>query len=386
MPSSPRNDHDLREVPPGMHSDGAALADFSPTADEPDLDVWPLGSDKGAKTFSGNADDLVPIYNSVPEPHVRWLTREQFRYEFGYPPDNPAELVADEALEDIADRRRLTLTEPRLEAFRRLARLWNGERVGPADVHLLADKAPSWREVFGDLPERQLDALRPTIREHDEALVEAFGQYGWFEPEQTVGGWVKSTYIARSRADYDLEERARTLINGRDDLPNLRGDPHEGLTHRFGVGVEASRAAFCEGRGVETYASVDDYTVDLLESSPGGGRIVGEVLTHHHNNRLYRRTFQKIGDIGAPAVLVFDTRSTAARVLNHWNDRCGDVPGAPFNSAPRLGWVRSKFAEAANDSSREWCIREIFTVSQLWACVFDEGRPPRTRELLSLNW
>lgn len=386
MPSSRRNDHDLREVPPGMHSDGAALADFSPTPDEPDLDVWPLGNDKGAKTFSGNPDDLVPIYNCYPEPHVRWLTHEQFRYEFGYPPDNPAELVADQALEDIADRRRLTLTQTRLEAFRRLARLWNGERVGPDDVHLLADKAPSWREVFGDLDERQLAALRPTIREHDEPLVEAFGQYGWFEPEQTVGGWVKSTYMARSRADYDLEERARTLINGRDDLPNLRGDPHEGLTHRFGVGVEAARAAFCKGRGVKTYASVDDYTVDLLESNPADGRIVGEVLTHHHNNRLYRSTFEKIADIGAPAVLVFDTRSTAARVLNHWNNRCGDVPGAPFNSAPNLKWTRSKFAEAANDTSCEWCIREIFTVSQLWARVFDEGRAPTTRELLSLNW
>ncbi|NIC01032.1 hypothetical protein [Halobacterium sp. R2-5] len=380
------DDHDLREVPPAMHHDGAALADFDPTPNEPDLDIWPLATDKGAKTFSGDPDDLVPIYNSYPEPHVRWLTPKQFKYEFGYHSNNPAEIVADDALEDINDRRRLTLSKTRMEAFRRVAQLWNGEYVGPRDVHLLADKAPSWNDVVGDLDQRQLDALRPTVHRHDDELVNAFGKFGWFEPENTVSGWFKPTYIARSRADYDIEERARTLINGRDDLPNLRGDPHEGLTHRFGVGVEAARAAFCENRSVKTYKQVDDYTVDLLEYEATGDRVVGEVLTHHHNNRLYRSTFRKLADLQASAVLVFDTRSTARRVLNHWHDRCGDVPGAPFESELNVDWTRSKFAEAAADPARDWSVQELLTISQLWKLVFGEGRAPPARKLMSLNW
>lgn len=386
MSSPPDDDHDLREVPPGAHHDGAAMADFDPTPNEPDLEVWPLAGDKGAKEFAGDPDDLVPIYNTFPEPHVRWVTPEQFRHEFGYLPDDPAELVSDAALEEINDQRRLTLTETRLEAFSRLAQLWNGEHVGPNNVHLLADKVPSWDDVFDGLDERHLEAFRPTVHRHDEALVDAFGEFGWFEPEHTITGWLKPTYIARSRADYDVEERARTLINGRDDLPNLRGDPHEGLTHRFGVGVEAARAVFCEQRDVETYAQVGDYTVDLLERDEALATIVGEVLTHHHNNRLYRSTYAKLADLQRPAVLIFDTRATARRVLNHWNGRCGDVPGAPFGSALNVEWTRSKFEEAAADPNREWPVREFFTITQLWELVFGEGQSPTDRQHMSLDW
>ena len=253
-------------------------------------------------------------------------------------------------------------------------------------MHLLADKVPSWSQVFGDLEQRQLEAFQPTVHRHDEALIEAFGEFGWFEPEYTDSGWLKPTYIARSRADYDVEERARTLINGRDDLPDLCGDPHEGLTHRFGVGCEAARAVFRKGRDVATYVQVGDYTVDLLERDESGEEIVGEVLTHHHNNRLYRATYEKLVDLQAPAVLIFDTRATARRVLNHWNDRCGDVPGAPFGSALNVEWTRSTFLEAARDPTTDWPVEELFTVTQLWDVVFDEDPAPTARETMSLDW
>lgn len=382
MPST----HDLRPVPAGGSYEGVPLADFSPTPNEPDLNVWPLANDKGAESFSGDPCDLIPIYNTLPEPHVRWLTHEQFRYEFSYSHNNRAEFLTEEDLEYISDRRRLTLSETRMEAFDRLARLWNGKSVGPNGVHLLADKVPGWGAVFGDLDQQQLERLRPITNRLDEELISEFGDYAWFEPEHTIPRWVKSTYIARSRADYDIEERTRTLINGRDDLPNLRGDPHEGLKHRFGVGVEAMRAEFCEHREVETYVDVGDYTVDLLEDGPDRGKIVGEVLTHHHNNQLYRDTYRKIAAIGCPAVIVFDDRSTARRVLNHWHDRGVKVPGGRFESEMNLEWTRGKFGEAAANNSRDWVIEDIFTVSQLWNIVFDESPAPTPWFLSSVDW
>jgi hypothetical protein len=388
MPSTSHDhvNHDLREVPPGHRYTGLCLADFDPTPHEPDLTIWPLDSDIGAAEFSGNSDDLVPIYNTVPEPHVRWLTSAQFEHEFGYPPRSPRDTLSPVEEDVIDEHHRLTLTADRLEAFGRLAQLWNGEAVGPNGVHLLADKAPSPRRLFDGLDDRHLDALQPTVSEHDPELVDAFGEYGWFEPQHTTTGWLKSTYIARVPVNYDIEERARTLLNGRHDLPTLAGDPHEGLTHRFGVGVEAARARFHLCRRVETYADVDGYTVDLLEHSSAGER-VGEVLTHHHNNELYRSTFEKLRDLQQPAVLVFDTRETARRVLNHWQNRGADVPGAPFDSAPNLPWLRESFWNAARDSDRDWMVEEIYTITQLWDLVFDGEKPaPSRQQLASLNW
>jgi hypothetical protein len=380
------DDHDLREVLPGMHRTGPALADFDPTPDEPDPEVWPLAGDKGASTFSGDPDDLIPIFNTYPEPNVRWLTAEQFEYEFGYPADEPEAVVANAALADIAEQRRLRLTLTRLEFFERLARLWNGGAVGPDSVHLLADRVPSWDAVFGDLDQEQLADLRPTVRKHDDDIIDAFGRFGWFEPKQRSHGWVKSTYVARVRARYDIEERARTLINGRDDLPDLRGDPHEGLKHRFGVGCEAIRAHFREYRDVRTYASVGNYTVDLLEHDEGRGDVLGEVLTHHHNTELYRDTYRKLVDLQLPAVLIFDTRATARRVFNHWQDRGVDVPGAPFNSDLNVEWTRKQFQKAADDPECDWLIEELLTLTQVWDRAYGEDPAPGLEHSLSVNW
>lgn len=388
MPSNSDDDHDhdLREVPPGMHHDGAALGDFAPGPDEPDLDIWPRPTDKGAETFSGNPEDLVPIFNSYPEPHVRWLTAEQFQHEFGYPPETPEDVVADAALRDIAEDRRLTLTQSRQEFFERLARLWNGELVGPEDTHLLVDKIPSWDAVFGDIDQRHLAELRPTVRKHDDELVSAFGRYSWFEPEHHERGWVRSTYIARAYCAYDIEERTRTLITKRDDLPDLIGDPHEGLKHRFGVGCEAARARFRDYRDVQTYVSIGDYTVDLLERDSNRNDIVGEMLTDHNNNRLYRDTYHKLAALQCRAIIIFDSRSTLRRVLNHWQDWGVDVPGAPFNSAPNLDWLRKKFQAGANDPATDWSIEDVLTVTQAWDIVFGADPAPGVDHMLSLDW
>lgn len=387
MPSS--DDHDLREIPPGAHHDGAAVADFSPTADEPDPDIWPRGTDQGAKEYSGDVDDLVPIYNSVPEPHVRWVTPEQFKHEFGYFPDAEASTVRPEVLDEIRERRRLRLTEQRMIAFNRLARLWNGDTVGPNNVHLLADKVPSWTEIVGDLDQHHLSDLFPTVHRKDQPLSNAFGEYDWFESEMTERAWLKTNYIIGVRADYDLEEKARTLINGRDDLPSLRGDPHEGLPHRVGVGLEAVRARYIEHRhDVQSYEEIGGYTVDLLETDSNDNRWVAEVITDHNNTELYRSTYRKLEDLGYPAILVFDNRDTLRRVLNHWqrSNLDVDVPGAPFGSAPRMSWLREKVVAGSRDPDRDWMVENVVTLTSLWREIFEEGRSPTRQQVLSIYW
>lgn len=386
VPSSPN--HDLREVPPALHHDGAAVADFSPTADEPDPDIWPRGTDRGA-TESGDGDELVPVYNTVPDPHVRWLTEAQFEHEFGYVPGDVASTVRPQALEDIRDRQRLRLTDPRMVAFERLARLWNGETVGPNDVHLLADKIPSWSDIVGDLDQDHLDDLFPTVHSHDQALVDAFGEYDWFEPERRERAWLKSNHILGVRADYDIEEKARTLINGRDDLPSLRGDPHEGLPHRVGVGLEAVRARCIEYRhDVRSYQDISGYTVDLLETDSAGDRWVAEVLTDHNNTTLYRSTYRKLSGLGYPTILIFDNRDTLRRVLNHWqrSELDVDVPGASFGSVPRLSWLREKVAAAARDPDRDWMVEDVLTLTSLWREIFEAEHAPTRQQILSTSW
>lgn len=388
MPSADK-DHDLRAVPPGMHHDGSALADLSPTVDEPDLSIWPRGTDRGAKEFSGDADDLVPIFNSVPAPHIRWVTPEQFKYEFGYFPGDEASTVRPEVLDEIRGRRRLRLTEQRMIAFNRLARLWNGGTVGPDDVHLLADKVPSWTEIVADLDQHHLDDLFPTVRRHEQPLVDAFSEYDWFESEITERAWLKTNYIMGVRADYDIEQKARTLINGRDDLLSLRGDPHEGLPHRVGVGLEAVRARFLEHRhDVRSYEEISGYTVDLLETDSEGNRWVAEMITDHNNTELYRSTYRKLSDLGYPAILIFDNRETLRRVLNHWqqSNLDVDVPGAPFGSAPRMSWLRDKAAAAARNRGRDWMVEDILTLTSLWREIFEEGRSPTRQQVLSIKW
>lgn len=380
--------HELRRVLPGMHYDGVAVADFAPTADEPDLQIWPHPSDRGARSFSGDASDLIPVFNSHPEPNVRWLTAKQFQIEFGYPENAVESTVRPTAFEEFQVQDRLRLTEPRMEALERLAQLWNGNVVGPNEVHLLRDKVPSWNEIVPDLEQEHLRDFFPTVTEHEQEVIDAFGEYDWFSASTVNRAWLKEDYIVGVHSVYDLEERARTLINGREDLPSLAGDPHEGLAHRFGVGLEAARAKFVENRhDIRSYATLQGYTVDLLEIDSRGNRWIGEVLTDHNNNQLYRSTLEKLIDIGEPSVLIFDTRSTLKRVLNHI-EQSGlgvDVPGAPFNSAPRMDWLREKTMQRARDSSYAWPVEDLFTLSSLWDTVF-EGKAPTRRQILSIDW
>ncbi|WP_439028077.1 hypothetical protein [Haloarchaeobius sp. DT45] len=335
---------------------------------------------------NSSSDSRTPIIRKHPEPEVKWLSPREFKREFGYVPGQLEETVRDEVLERILEGRRLTITEDRLEAFRRVAALWNGGCVGPQNVHLLVDRIPSWDEVFAGLSMDELEAFRPEVKRLDEELIDAFGDQDWFEPELRQRGWMKTSYIGGLRARYDIEERARTLINERNDLPDLRGDPFEGLPHRVAVGLEAVRATYLNGHEVETYPQFRGYTPDLLKRTPDGRILVTEVLIDHHNNQLYRDTYAKLVSLDKAAVLVFDTRDTARRVLNHWESWEADVPGAPFGSALRMDWVRQKFSEAADDPSQDWLVKDVLTIKQLWGYLSTvlEHRSPQ--EIMTHFW
>ncbi|WP_224333517.1 hypothetical protein [Haloprofundus halobius] len=343
-------------------------------------------STRGERPASDTDQILVPVVDISENPTVDWYTPRQFEQLYGYPYDAPETVVHPRTLEELGRERQLRLTEPRMDAFHRLARLWNGEAVRHGDVHLLADAIPSWSDVFGDLDQGQLEAMKTTVTPADEVFVQAFSEYDWATTEHRNRQFLKPTTILRRTVEYDLEERCRTLINERDEFPSLVGDPHEGLKHRVSVGLEVARATFEHGREVETYVDfgINQYTVDIVEREVHR-TVLGEVLTDHNNNRLYRSTMAKLVDIGLPAVLVFDSRSTLRRVCNHWYDRGYDVPGAPFTSAPRMGWLREKFHDAAHDNTRDWVVEDVFTITQLWDQVFAED-PPRRRDVIALNW
>lgn len=328
---------------------------------------------------------LIPVANTS-APHVCWYTPERFERVFGYPHNNPASVLRPEVFEEIRHEQRVRLTPPRLHALHRLARFWNGEAVRDGELHILADKVPPWKELFSDFDLDHLRPLQTVIEPADDSFVKHFGGYDWAQTETRTRRYLKPVTVLRRTVPYDLEEKGRTLINARDDLPSLTGDPYEGLKHRIGVGLEAARAALKLNRTVETYAAYrsGQYTVDLVEWDDQKP-VVAEVLTDHNNNALYRSTVDKLFDLQFRAVLIFDTRSTATRVLNHWYDYGYDVPGAPFNSAPRLQWLQEKFAEAAADPTREWPIEDIVTITQLWNQVFDSA-PPNRHEVVSLNW
>lgn len=132
--------------------------------------------------------------------------------------------------------------------------------------------------------------------------------------------------------------------------------------------------------------SIGDYTVDLLEHDSDRGEIIGEVLTDHHNNQLYRDTYRKIVTLQRPAVLIFDSRSTVQRVFNHWHNWGVDVPGAPYESAPRLDWTRRQCREQAADPTSNWLIEDVITVTQAWDFAFGDDPAPGVDHMMSLNW
>jgi hypothetical protein len=379
----------------GRYYDPAVFGDLSPDPHGPDPDVWPLEYDPGAPA---DVEDLVRVMGAFPAPHVAWVTPEYLEARDGYdarsvevdpqmlPPwKRPDGLMPGETVTITGGgQSSMTLTEDRKEALRRLAQLWNGDVV--RGQHLLLDKCPRWSEVFGDLDDLELRRLfeDPDL---DDALVEAFRDHQWFEQRASV--FLKPARVLRRKVWWAPTLKAKTLINGRDDLPDLRGDPRERLLHRVTVGLAALFHA-AEGRDVETYVPIGDYVVDLVIHGADGETGYVEVVTGHQNWQLHRSTYLKLADLqsrGSPYVM-FDSRTTAYQVMNHWQ-RAGlaELPTGTFESEPRLSWAREKSREAFADGGVNWAVHDWATTDWLWRNTLGrDGLDVEGETVTSLDW
>ena len=138
----------------------------------------------------------------------------------------------------------------------------------------------------------------------------AFSDADWFEG---TTGFLKSTAVFRKQAWYDLTQKGRTLINGHEDFPDLHGDPNEGLVHRITVGLVCLRDQI-RGWNSYPYQEWEGYTIDAAANDQQGRPYAREILTEHHNWRLYRKTYrkmQKLDQHGIKPIAVFDGRDTA---------------------------------------------------------------------------
>jgi len=141
--------------------------------------------------------------------------------------------------------------------------------------------------------------------------------------------------VFRKQAWYDLSLKGQTLINGRDELPNLRGDPHERLVHRITVGLVHLHDRI-RGWNSDSYHDWKEYTIDTVANDQDGQPYAREILTKHNNWDLYRKTYKKmkkLHEVGVTPIAVFDSRETAYKVFNHWHRHgLAGTPNGTFNS------------------------------------------------------
>lgn len=332
------------------------VADFNPSPREPDPRVWPLKFDAGYDEFDPGSDFLFLLCNSVPGVHARWVTETQLRSETNN--------MTAEALRRGYPAS-LRLTADRMMAFNRVGELFNGNCAGPNDSHLVVDR-PGWNDVLHDL--EGLDELTAKGKGPVESEL---GQYDWYP---AVGVFLKKQYLARSPTQLAPTHRAKVLINKRDNLPDLNGDPFEGLEHRFGVGLLVALAIQAPGTW-DTYVRIDERIVDFVYEPPGSHpRQLYEVVTGHNNTKLHRSTYRKTKRLDGVPNYLFDSRSTAYRVFNHWQRK--DL--AEFSVDEFTSQVVDDGREATTASYQRPGIKNtgIFdwqTMTQVWQHLFGTG-------------
>ena len=381
------------------HTQPPDFGDFDPSPHDPDPDVWPIEQvDPG---YPADVDDLILLSNSFPAPHVAWVTEEYLEARYGYSPVRQEVKVEElpswacpkgksgtdtvEILATNETANSMRLTNDRVEAFRRLARLWNGEVV--RGHHLLLDKCPDWMEIFGDLDQDELRrfVVDPTV---NLEFAEAFGEHNWYELEQDV--YTKPEWLVGKKVWYAPTQRGRTLINKTANVPDLNGDPNEGLTHRFSVGL-AMIWQLLEDRRIGTYKQDNNNVVDIVSTDGDGNYYVGEIMTGHHNWKLHRRTHQKMRRLherGIVPYVVFDSRETAYRIFNHWQNRglC-ELPGGNFNSEFRISKGQEKARTAYKSEEFDWIVSDWTTTSKLWEKTLGPDGPQiNTEQIKSISW
>ena len=183
----------------------------------------------------------------------------------------------------------------------------------------------------------------------------------------------------------------KRLINSRQELPDLNGDPRERLKHRVGVGLATLDQTYLDGK-IATYEDGIGYSFDVIRADPDNDELILiEVITDHNNNKLHRDTYRKLKNahqkLGATPICVFDKRSTAYRVLNYWHKRgLGTLPNGTFDSQYNLKTGRRRIQNAFAESE-DWIIQDWLTFSQLWRYYDGEkSRREIENKLESVNW
>lgn len=377
----------------------ADFGDFDPNPNEPDPDVWPLKDfDPG---HPADVDELNLIQNSFPAPHVAWVTEDYLEARYGYNPTRqevdeeeippwhrPERPSEDGTVEiDITNdhTQSMELTVDRREALRRLANLWNGEVV--RGNHLLLDKCPSWLDLFDDLNQDDLQRFVVDPKA-DAMLAEAFGEYDWYEKQQSV--YLKPVWILRQKVWYAPTHRVHTLIDKQPDFPDLRGDPKEGLVHRFTVGLTALHEGYNKGRS-ETYFDYDGYNIDIVGQDENDRVYACEVMTGHHNWKLHRSTYEKLRDLsrqGFIPFVIFDSRETAYKIFNHWHKRgLGQLPRGQFNSDFKISDGRKRIQQAYENEEYDWVVSDWATTASLWRNTLGPDGPGIDPSLVkSFSW
>lgn len=386
----------------GRYYTPATFFDLDPDPRGPDLDVWPLEQyDPGTSEAS---DSLILLAGDNPEPHVAWVTSKYIIEQYGYDPcrveidvetlppwQRPDNAFAIETVPVGPGTPSMTLTEDRSKAIQRLARLWNGEVV--QGQHLLRDKCPAWKTIFGDLAADDLRRLFKTPSESRELILK-YRDHKWFQPSSSI--FLRPQYILKKHVWYSPTLTCKTLANKHNSFPKMRGDPFESLHHRVSVGLGALYED-ADGLDVETYVEInnndvemDDYVVDLLSRGHNVRRYL-EVITGHQKWTLHRGTYRKLqalSEYGDP-VVVFESLGTARKVINHWlNQGLADLPTGTFNSLPSVEQLQSQFSEAYADPDVDWIIQSVATTDWLWRQTLGDGDEYNVSgaDAISLDW
>ena len=375
------------------------FGDFDPSPQDPDPDVWPI--EEADPGYPADVDNLILLSNSFPKPHVAWVTEEYLEARYGYSPvrqkveakelppwARPMFASGTDTVEIVATNKSsnsMKLTSDRVEALTRLARLWNGEVV--RGHHLLLDKCPDWMDIFGDLDQDELRrfVVDPTV---NLEFAEAFGEYDWYEFEKKV--YTKPQRLLRKKVWYAPTQRGRTLMNESVNIPNLNGDPNEGLTHRVSVGL-AMVWQLLQNRRISTYKQDNNDVIDIVSTDDEGNYYVGEIMTGHHNWKLHRRTYRKMKRLherGFSPYVVFDSRKTAYRIFNHWQKKglC-ELPGGTFNSDFRISKGQEKTHTAYESQEFDWIVSDWTTTSDLWRRTLGpDGPEVAVEQIKSVSW
>jgi hypothetical protein len=196
--------------------------------------------------------------------------------------------------------------------------------------------------------------------------------------------------VFRKQAWYDLSLKGQTLINGRDELPNLRGDPHERLVHRITVGLVHLHDRI-RGWNSDSYHDWKEYTIDTVANDQDGQPYAREILTKHNNWDLYRKTYKKmkkLHEVGVTPIAVFDSRETAYKVFNHWHRHgLAELPNGTFNSDYSVKKGRELIKKAYESDRHVWAIPDWTTTWKLKQKTLGPNGPEISRDqILSLNW